>query len=673
MLDRVIKIRAGNEKEALKRAADAFDTSVHNIRLEETGRGKFQASLVNADAAVSVEISKDGMFAVVTGYAPPVGEGKPLSPEILKRQLESAGILQPPDQEGSEILFKRIAQGKDIKETVISQGAPPEEVVDARIEFFGDMTCPVFREEIFGRKIPPREAKPGVTVDGRPIPPKEERRPKDIEISAKSGCVMDPETLEIYSRGYGRVSLKKDRVVVKPWMKISEDKLRITAAIHHKDFKGNAITKARIRAALEIVGVTTGIDEAAIEEALAASASTGTPRTEVVIAVGKAPVHGKDGRFDLASQSRNADGDEGNLGEVDHRERSIFQSVKQGSVIGKIVPPKEGWQGVDVFGQIILPRKGKAVDVRPGDNVDISPDGLEFRAAATGMISWEGVRLSVLEVLIINGDVNYSTGNVRLEKGSVKVTGTVTGGFTIVAPGDIVVQETIEGAYLDAGGSVEARGGILMGGAGRIKAKVDVRFQFAEGAVITAGGDVIAVENISNSDIRAGGRVICTRGKGILLGGTIRAVSGVDVNEIGSEFGVATNIILGPDLEGEDNQQLLEERRISRQKMRRIVAALGADDPRAILERTPPEKRKKVAELLKVRIAEARRCNEIDQILEEKKKARLKDFTQARVRARRAAHPGTAITVAGKTFLVKEPLQSSLIYFNPQMMDFEVL
>ncbi|MDY7002336.1 MAG: flagellar assembly protein A, partial [Thermodesulfobacteriota bacterium] len=139
MLERVIKIRSGNEREALKQAAEAFDTSAHNIQLDETGRGKFQATLLNADAEVSVEISKDGMEAVITGYAPSVGKGKPLSLETLTRQLESAGISQPPDPEAAETIFKRVAKNKDVKGTVIVRGVPPEEVSDARIEFLGDM------------------------------------------------------------------------------------------------------------------------------------------------------------------------------------------------------------------------------------------------------------------------------------------------------------------------------------------------------------------------------------------------------------------------------------------------------------------------------------------------------------------------------------------------------
>ncbi|MDY7001538.1 MAG: FapA family protein, partial [Thermodesulfobacteriota bacterium] len=541
---------------------------------------------MNKDALIDVEISEDGMSAIVTACARPKDWDEPLTLELLKRLVKSAGVSGSLDPEATETFLERAAKGKNVKGTVIAKGVPPKEARDARIEFFGDMAFPVFQGNRFGKKKSARKAKDGRSVDGRPISPEKGDEPKDIEVSEKLGCSMDPETLDLYAKGYGRVFLREDKLVVRPQMKISEDKLRITATLFHKDFRGNVITLEQIKRALARVGAKTANDSA-IAQALDAAARTKKPQKDVLVAVGRPPVHGKDGRFELKlKKSNSAQEDEESTENVDHRERSIFQSVKQGAVIGTIVLPKKGRNGVNVFGEIIASKQGRPVEVLAGENV--SMEGSEFRALITGMISWTGERLSVNEGAVVDGDVDYSTGNIRAEKGSVKITGTVRGGFTVTAPGDVVVDGSVESASIESGGTVEVRGGVVMGvgETGGIQAKGDVRSQFAENAEIKAGGDVIITQNISNCDIQAGGSVICTRGKGIVQGGTTRASQGIEVNELGSELEVLTNVSLEFKL-GNENQQIQDEREELEDRVFKIDNTLGDDDPKEILRRIP--------------------------------------------------------------------------------------
>ena len=624
---------------------------------------------MSKDALIDVEISEDGMSATVTGCVRAKDWDQPLTMETLKRQIQSAGVSVPLDPEGAETFLKRAAKGKNVKGTVIARGVPPKEPQDARIEFFGDMAFPVFQGNRFGKKFSAQKAVEGKSVDGRLIPPEQGGEPKDIEVSEKSGCSMEPETLELYAKGYGKVFIREDRLVVKPKMKISEDKLRITAVLYYKDFKGNAITLEQMKRALARVGAKTANDSN-ITQALEEAARTKEPQKEVVVALGRAPVHGKDGRFESKLKPESAK-DEELSDNVDYREQSIFQPVKKGAVIGTVIPPKKGKNGVNVFGEVIASKQGGILEVTAGDNV--SKEGAEFKALISGMVSWAGSRLSVNEGVTVEGDVDYSTGNLHVEKGSVKIAGTVRGGFTVTAPGDVVVDGSVESASIEAGGTVEVRGGIVMGAGetGKIQAEGDVRSQFVENAEIKAGGDVVITQNISNCDILAGGSVVCTQGKGVVQGGTTRAVRGIEVNELGSELEVLTNVFLELSA-GKEHQQLLDEKEELEDKVFKIENTLGKESPKEILSRVPPEKRREVVELFNTRVAAARRIKEIDDLLEAEKRELAKRCMEARVKVRLTAHPGTSVTIGGKTFRVKEPVNSSQFHFDPEKMSIEV-
>ncbi|MDY7002352.1 MAG: FapA family protein, partial [Thermodesulfobacteriota bacterium] len=91
-----------------------------------------------------------------------------------------------------------------------------------------------------------------------------------------------------------------------------------------------------------------------------------------------------------------------------------------------------------------------------------------------------------------------------------------------------------------------------------------------------------------------------------------------------------------------------------------------------ILRRIPPEKRKEVVELLNTRGALSRRIREIDDIVEAEKRKLAQSCMESRVKVRLTAHPGTTVTIGGKTFRVKEPVHSSQFHFDPEKMSIEV-
>ena len=115
------------------------------------------------------------------------------------------------------------------------------------------------------------------------------------------------------------------------------------------------------------------------------------------------------------------------------------------------------------------------------------PDGITYKATSIGIVHFQDNTLAVKDVLETKGDVDYSTGNIKLEKGSVHVNGSIREGFTVEAPAHVVVKDSIEGAIVSAGGDIEVKGGLVISGKGEIKAHGIITAQFASNARIECG------------------------------------------------------------------------------------------------------------------------------------------------------------------------------------------
>lgn len=612
------------------------------------------------DAVFHIEISDDLMKAAIKEYIPAVGGGKEPSHKSLHAELKKAKISISPSTEVLDELLMRIARQEDVTGYVVAEGKMPKDSTDGHVELFGKLDKPVFRNDVVGKYVPAVQGEDGVTVTGTALKCENCGSSKDSRPFEDSGLHVDDETKKVLSKGYGLLVEEAGSLKVKPLFRISKDKLKITATIAAEDFMGHEITLERLKQALWEMGVRTSNDEAVIA-ALKQSKAGGEKVDDVVVAKGKAPKEGKDGYAKLLLPDDNPEDSETHV--VDPRERSIFRTIKENTLIVKIVPPVEGEAGMNVFGEKLFPMESREAEVVLGEGVAMADDGVTVVAECTGMISWVGNTVSVLDYVEIKGDVDYKTGNIKMESGSVMITGAVIDGFQVSAPGDVLVNQFVESAIITAGGSVSVNYGIAMGNNGLIKAKGEVRAKFMETAVIEAGGNVHVAQNASNCTITTQGKLIATEGKGLILGGTIHARDGVVANEIGSDFGVVTHIILGPD-ECEAYEDLLTEKRIIKDKLKKIEKTVGAGSSKDLLKKCCESKKAKLSQILRARDLGECRLEEIEKIRNEVREKHMDAFN-ARVKVAKVAWPGTKVTILGQTFELKEPLRGGVIFFNP--------
>lgn len=303
---------------------------------------------------------------------------------------------------------------------------------------------------------------------------------------------------------------------------------------------GNKVTEDDIYRDLERRGIVYGIKIEAITDLIQKKRLN----EKVLIAEGIPAIKGKDGwfewfvRLDLPRiPAPLSDGG------VDYVNIEAFEMVDEGEKIAVYHRAEEGSGGKNIYGEMIHAEKG--VDKKPlrGIGFTIEPDGVTYVSKLSGKFEFTGGRIIITNMLIVREDVTAVTGKLEVE-GSVYVIGSIYSGGYIKATGDIIIEHNVEAGRLIAGGSVMVKEGSCSKNDCFIDAGGEVSGSFFEAANINAGGNVKA-NYIMNSRINTMGRVIVSGSKGVLLGGTIRAVKGVDTYNLSNRLHIKTVLDIG--------------------------------------------------------------------------------------------------------------------------------
>lgn len=340
---------------------------------------------------------------------------------------------------------------------------------------------------------------------------------------------------------------------------ISDDELTASVEIHPPRFGGREATAERIREALQVAGVTHGVDEdqlarIAASEGLEPGESSDAPRRRAVytLARGKLPGPGRPARiahkFDPHPRAAPAPAPS-ESSRVDFRKLNVIQTCMSGDLLAELESGVRGTPGWTVRGRELPPRESGAPELLAGANTELSSDGQRLYAKIAGHVRFQNVdsdqraRISVEEVLEVER-VDYSIGHIDFP-GTVRIKSEVLDGFEVRAVGDILIEETVGAVRLFAQGDIVLSGGAVLRGEGQIEAQGDVYARFFQDAHVLAQGSIFVEEAAFNSHLTAGRDVVITAGRGELIGGTTLAGSSVHANKIGSRIEPLTQITVG--------------------------------------------------------------------------------------------------------------------------------
>ncbi|WP_368504076.1 DUF342 domain-containing protein [Alkalihalophilus sp. As8PL] len=231
-----------------------------------------------------------------------------------------------------------------------------------------------------------------------------------------------------------------------------------------------------------------------------------------------------------------------------------IESVREGDKVGQKIAATSGQNGKNVLGEEISAKPGKDFTLRAGKNTRVSEDEQSIYSLIDGQVSIENKRIHVHPIYEVKGDLSMKTGNISFV-GNVVINGNVPTGFIVEADGDIRVRGTVEGAHLTAGGSIFVGAGIVGQHKSFLKAKGDLQTTFINEGNVEVGGTIEVAQAILHSTCTAEKTIICTRGKGNIVGGVLSAGEGVHARTIGNDMQTKTSLFIGA------NEQLLKKQK----------------------------------------------------------------------------------------------------------------
>ena len=387
---------------------------------------------------------------------------------------------------------------------------------------------------------------------------------KDIREIAKSIDSDDPEALKEFSfiiDGFNdniknslQDELKKDGRFV---IDVDEDKMMAYVTIVPPFGHGKYVEFNDILRELAVKEIKAGILEGAIRDAVDKVRRTGETVKEAVIAEGTHPLDGESGKIIYHFHMPDKHVAETEDGTADYFNLDLISNVNEGQLLAEKVKSVPGLNGFDIYGQVLKAESGKEAVLAPGENVAFKDN--KYISKINGQVLLVGNKLSVSAIYVVAGDVNYGTGNINFV-GSVIIKGNVEDNFKITAEGNVTIYENLGGAFVVSEGDVAVKNGFVGKGKGSIKAKGNVFIRFIENGLIETEKSIYVDNAVMQSNLMAKEKVIAKKGKGLIVGGLIKATKSVEAKNIGSPMGVPTVVMVGVDFIVEKQLEDIDKR-----------------------------------------------------------------------------------------------------------------
>jgi hypothetical protein len=186
----------------------------------------------------------------------------------------------------------------------------------------------------------------------------------------------------------------------------------------------------------------------------------------IVIAEGIAPVASVDARIEkfFSDEIQNDFVQADEHDRVDFRSHMKIPSVKSNDVMARLHPPVAGKNGLDVYGQAIVPAPPKNYAIKARMNVTIA-EGNVVIATKAGRPLMKGEDVLEFEVIPCfqwNADVDFRCGNIFFD-GDVEINGNVMEGMSVESSGRVTVNGNVYRGMITSMNTVIVNGKVING------------------------------------------------------------------------------------------------------------------------------------------------------------------------------------------------------------------
>ncbi|MFH1068628.1 MAG: FapA family protein [Candidatus Glassbacteria bacterium] len=603
-----------------------------------------------------LEVTRDGLTAYITLMPP--GKFSTVTAEQIKLFLTAKGIKFGVREDK---VAELAAQPRYDERVLIAQGVAPVNGVPGVVKysFAGNEKTKVKAGEKIGEIIPPKAGQPGTNVRGEEIEcsePEKAIHPRmvNIELSGKDGDIL-------VAKSEGYLVITDMAVAIEPFFLIDkvvdeyEAYVMVAKRVHEADFGSEDLRKF-----VKDNNIVYGLLETEFEEIF----KRANYEQSILIARGQPVKETQDGEikynFEVLPHFSVSES-----GKVDFKELNILQNVKKGDKLAEVVPAVIGKEGCSVYGRKIMPREPKIPALPQGDNTALDPgNSAVLVAEIDGSVSLKGDLVVVDPVYAVKGDIDYSTGNIDFN-GSVNVGGDVKSGFKIKAAGDVQIEGVVEDAEIEAGGRVFIKLGFIGRGTGLIQAKGDFATRYCVGQRIVAEGEIHISDYVMNSQVQTSKSFFAVEKNGLIAGGEVCALKGIEVNVVGNENYLPTSVVAGSDKGTIDSLRLKRAEVVrSMDQIKEINSAILKLNRRKLVKKTLPEDKQLLPQtLLDIK---TQKKDEIDRLMAEIKEMEksLQDFKEATVKVYKEIFPGAKVTICDRAMKITDGLKSVMFKYS---------
>lgn len=356
-----------------------------------------------------------------------------------------------------------------------------------------------------------------------------------------------------------------DRKSASLHLEVPPDKLTATLAVTTARGGKNPTPKL-INAYLKKQGIVEGILQSNINKHCSMFDKL-EPGQQIMIDVakGKAAELGFHSEFTWVAtpfQDRELKPQEREDGTTDMYDLGKIETVEPGDTVMIRIPARKNTDGVNVYGEVIN-------SIIPPDKPFVTTEGVAISeedphkliATRKGVAMRQRDVIRVDDILVLN-DVDLTTGHIEFD-GTVMIKGSVREGLKVQVTGDILVSGLVESAYLEAGGNVSIKQGILgrkvadddhdeSDYGAQVKAGGDIEAKYLQYVAITAEGNISVKDQLLNclindcNHLSVGG---ASKRQAKLVGGKIYVRTSIDVGILGSDSYVPSFIYIGTNVD----------------------------------------------------------------------------------------------------------------------------
>lgn len=399
-----------------------------------------------------------------------------------------------------------------------------------------------------------------------------------LQAALKSVCGSRWKAAKGRSRGKHNKKKEEDEepltIDARPWIFLSSDKLYAWMLAFPPVGQGAELSRDMIYQSLTSQGISYGLDTALLDRL---AHDRERYFSLHLIAKGKPAFDGRNGNIvDYVPRAIERVLEVNEFGQVDYTALNLICNVEEGQEICRLIRPTEGEPGRTVLDQEIPAKSGVSVPLPKGRNTEASEDGEALLASIPGHVEFTGRAFQVKPVLDIDGDVDFSTGNIKFV-GDVNIKGDVLSGFSVRAMGNIYVGGLVEaGCSVEAGGDLTVVKGILGDGTMVVRASRCIFAKYIENSTVYAREN-LQTDCIVNSKVYCDGEVVVRSGRGSIMGGQVWAARKVSASAIGAKSEVRTSVALGGmPCSSFDRQQVRREVRELTQEVERLETQLDS-------------------------------------------------------------------------------------------------